>query len=124
MKVCINMLLGITMQTVAETIVLAEKGGLSREQMLNVINVSACQSPIVKLKTPSYLKGEYPAAFALKHMAKDFGFAVEQAQQLGVTLPITAAGNETFIAAKNMGYADGDIAGVIKLIEQLGGLQK
>ncbi|HEX2948535.1 MAG TPA: NAD(P)-dependent oxidoreductase, partial [Armatimonadota bacterium] len=121
MKLCINMLLGSIMQTVAESIVLAEKGGLTREQMLNVINVSACQTPIVKLKTPSYLNREYPAAFALKHMAKDFGLAMAQAQRLRVTLPITAAGNESFKAAENQGIANQDIAGIIKLIEQLSG---
>jgi len=124
MKLCINMLLGITMQGVAEAIVLAEKGGLGREQMLNVINASAVQTPLVKLKTPSYLAGEYPAAFALKHMSKDFGLALVQAQALNVTLPATAAGNETFKAAKNEGYADLDLAAVIKLLERLGGLNQ
>ena len=123
MKVCMNALLGVIMQSIGEVTMLAEKGGLTREQMLNVINVSACQTPIAKIKTPAYLADQYPAAFALKHMTKDFGFAMEQAQKLQVAMPIISAGNETFKGALNLGYGDLDIAGIIKMLERLSGVR-
>lgn len=122
MKLCINLLLGITAQGIGEAVVLAEKGGLAREQMLQVIGASAVATPLLAIKTPAYLSDEYPAAFALKHMSKDFGLALAQAQTLGAVLPATAAGNETFKAAKGAGYAEMDLVAVIKVLERFSGL--
>jgi len=121
MKLCINLLLGAVGQAVGECIVLAEKGGLTREQFLQVATAGALSSPLIKMKVPLYQQREYPPAFALKHMAKDYGLAMARAQELGAVLPISNAGNETFIAGMNQGLAEEDFVAVIKVLERLAG---
>ncbi|HEY3418207.1 MAG TPA: NAD(P)-dependent oxidoreductase [Armatimonadota bacterium] len=118
-KLCINSILGAYLQAIAEALVLAEHGGLTREAFLNVLNASAIKSPLSALKTPAFIAGDYPAAFALKHMAKDYGLALQQAREHNVYMPLAAAGNETYKAAVNLGHGDEDFAAVIKVLEGL-----
>ncbi|TRZ39073.1 NAD(P)-dependent oxidoreductase [Niallia circulans] len=76
-KLAINLLLGITVQGIAESVLFAEQQGIKLEDMLTIINESAVGTAISKMKTPAILEDEYPAAFALKHMAKDLRLAKE-----------------------------------------------
>jgi 3-hydroxyisobutyrate dehydrogenase len=72
-KLSINYLLGLNLQGLAETI-FAENNGVSKEDMLSIINEGACGNGIYKIKSTSILEDSYPAAFALKHLVKDLGY--------------------------------------------------
>jgi 3-hydroxyisobutyrate dehydrogenase len=74
-KLAINYLLGLNLQGIAETVLFAEKNGVSKEDMLNIINQGACGNGITNIKTPSILNDSFPAAFALKHLVKDLRLA-------------------------------------------------
>lgn len=52
-KLAINYLLGLNLQGLAETVLFAEKNGVSKEDMLNIINQGACGNGITNIKTPS-----------------------------------------------------------------------
>ena len=54
-KLAINYLLGLNLQGLAETILFAEKNGVSKTDMLTIINEGACGNGITKIKTPSIL---------------------------------------------------------------------
>jgi 3-hydroxyisobutyrate dehydrogenase len=58
-KLAINYLLGLNLQGIAET-VLFEKNGVSKEDMLNIINQGACGNGITNIKTPSILNDSFP----------------------------------------------------------------
>jgi 3-hydroxyisobutyrate dehydrogenase len=122
-KLVINMLLGITMQGLSEALVLGAKTGLDRATLLEMIGVTACASPIIAMKTPNILEENFAAAFALKHMEKDFGLALEAAKHVQASLPATAASHQTFVAAKANGLGDQDIAAILLQLEQMSGLK-
>jgi 3-hydroxyisobutyrate dehydrogenase-like beta-hydroxyacid dehydrogenase len=113
-KLAINMLLGTTLQALAETVVFADGQGLERATLLDMIAETACASPIVNLKLPALRADAYPAAFPLKHMAKDFRLALAA----GATLPATQAVAATFAAAEAAGQGDNDVMAVIKALEK------
>src|SRR3989441_5229320 len=77
MKLCVNTLLGLGVQALAEAIALGLKAGLPRERFLEVLGETAVVSPSQKAKLENARKDEYPAAFALRLMFKDFGLIVE-----------------------------------------------
>jgi 3-hydroxyisobutyrate dehydrogenase-like beta-hydroxyacid dehydrogenase len=121
-KLSINMMLGLTLQALAEAVVLGAKSGLDSNMLLDMIAEAAVASPIIAMKTPSVRAGEFPAAFPLKHMAKDFRLASAAAQKVGAAVPITRAATETFAQAEANGLGDSDIMAVLAQLKIASGL--
>src|SRR5258705_2761782 len=94
MKLCANTLLGLGVQALAEAFALGEKGGLSRERLAQVLSETAVISPSQRSKLDNVRKDEYPAAFPLRLMFKDFGLILETAMELSVPMPATAAAGQ------------------------------
>ncbi|MCJ8208695.1 NAD(P)-dependent oxidoreductase [Mucilaginibacter sp. RS28] len=112
-KLAINYYLGVCLQGLAETVVFARENGISTEDMLTIINEGALSNGITKMKSPAILKGEYPAAFALKHLTKDLRLATEQ----GIRSPLAAPLYQTFRQAMDAGLGDEDVMAIIKYLE-------
>lgn len=113
-KVAINYLLAINVQAVAETVLFAEQNGVSKEDMLRIINEGACGNGIIKLKTPAILANNFPPAFALKYIVKD----LKLAKGAGLQAPLSDPLLNTFEAAANDGLADEDLMAVIKYLRK------
>ena len=93
----------------------AEQNGISKENMLTIINEGACGNGIIKIKTPSVLNNSYPAAFALKYIVKD----LKLAKEAGLSSPLSIPLLNTFTAAMNEGgLGDQDLMAVIKYLEK------
>ncbi|HXP97734.1 MAG TPA: NAD(P)-dependent oxidoreductase [Telmatospirillum sp.] len=118
-KLAINMMLGLTLQALAEAMVLGTESGLDRDSLLEMIGETAVASPIIAMKTPAIRANAFPAAFPLKHMAKDFGLAVEAAKAVGAELPITRQAAESFAKAQDNGLGDADIMAILTQIQSL-----
>lgn len=123
LKLCNNLVIGAIIAGVAESLVLAEKGGVDRKQVLDILGAGVLQSPWFHMKAPVLLNPDAPAAFALKHLTKDLGYAMEEGRKLAVALPVTAAGKENFIAAMNQGLGELDMAAIVRWVAQAGGLK-
>ena len=89
-KLVINLLLGVTLQAFSEALVLGAKMGLNRDTLLDMISASASVSPIMSMKMPSIKVDSYEAAFALKHMNKDFGLALDAEARVQLGTPRVA----------------------------------
>ena len=57
-----------------------------------------------------------PAQFPAKHMAKDLGFALDAAQQAGVSAPALAVLAPLYRDLLDMGFGESDFATVIKAL--------
>ncbi|MFD2369213.1 NAD(P)-dependent oxidoreductase [Brevibacillus sp. GCM10020057] len=112
-KLAINLLLGITVQGVSETILFARSLGIGTEQMLNIISESAVGTPLIRGKAASILADDYPAAFALKHMAKDLRLASEA----GVSTPLAESANASYRHALESGLGELDLMAILKHLE-------
>ncbi|MDO7906136.1 NAD(P)-dependent oxidoreductase [Paenibacillus sp. JX-17] len=123
-KLVINLLLGITMQGISEALVLADKAGLDRELVLKMVGASAVHTPLLAGKTQSLLSGDFPAAFALKWMEKDLGYAVDLARKLEASLPLASAVTSTYTSAKANGRGEMDMASILLQIEELSGMKR
>ena len=125
MKLCVNTLLGLGVQALAEAIALGLKAGLPRERFLQVLGETAVVSPSQKAKLENARKDEYPAAFALRLMFKDFGLIVETALELAVPMPATAAAVQVAAAEHTRQLAthsDEDFSVVVRAMERLAGV--
>lgn len=87
-KLCTNALLGVTMQSLAEIAVLADRIGVSRAAMLRFVNDSAIGSPFSRYKTPPLVELEFPTAFTPEGQRKDIRLALELARDAEVPMPV------------------------------------
>lgn len=112
-KLAINYLVALNLQGLAETVLFAEKLGVSKTDMLTIINEGACSNALIKMKTPAVINENYPAAFALKHMVKDLRLATAS----GLDSPLAGPLLKTFTKANEAGLGDEDAMAVIKALK-------
>src|SRR5438105_7796340 len=121
MKLVVNTLLGLGMQALADAIALAEKAGLKKNLLVEVLEQTAVMSPSQKSKLANVKSDQYPTQFALSLMHKDLGLVLRQAADILVSMPATAAAEQMYTAAMAKGKDD-DFSVMIKFMEELAGL--
>jgi len=121
-KVCHNLMLGIVSQTLAEILVLGEKGGVSRAAMMEFLNNSVLGSTFTRYKTPAYVNLDFSPTFTPPLLLKDFELGHEAARELSVPMPVAAAAQQVVQALIGNGYTDVDFASLIELEAKLSGL--
>jgi len=113
-KLAMNMILALEVDALAEALALVTGAGIQGEKLVEVMQSSMARAPVLDVKAPLLLKGEYTPSFPLRLMHKDLGLALDLANQIGVPLPATAAARETYSAVKGAAKEDLDYAGVMK----------
>ena len=112
-KLSINYFISALYQSLAETVLLSDKLGIERKDMLEIINESASGSGATKLKTSSLIEDNYPAAFGLDLMLKDVLLAVKA----GADFPLSKVLADSYQSASDAGFGQDDVMSVIKYIE-------
>lgn len=115
-KICHNVLLGVTIQTLAEVTVLAEKGGASRAAFLEFINHSVLGSMFTRYKSPALVHLDFTPTFTNPLLLKDFDLGLAASRELEAPMPIAAAAAALVASALGAGYRTEDFATV--LLEQ------
>jgi 3-hydroxyisobutyrate dehydrogenase len=121
-KICHNLMLGITAQTLAEILVLAEKGGVARADFMAFLNDSVMGSMFTRYKTPAYVNLDFRPTFTPELLLKDFQLGTDAARELGVPLPLAAAAQQLVQALVGQGYNDVDFATLIEQQARAAGL--
>ena len=102
-KICNNMILGITMIGTCEAFALADKLGLDRQKMFDVVSTSSgaswsintyCPAPGVGPQSPA--DRDYTPGFAAELMVKDLGLAQDAAKAADADTPLGAAAAELY----------------------------
>ena len=112
-KLAINYYMSVVIEGLAETVLFAEKNGIDKETMMFIVNESACGSPMSKMKTPSIIQDNYPAAFPLKHMDKDIRLAKAE----GLNTETSSAMKNIYQEAMEANLGDDDLMAVIKTVK-------
>ncbi len=120
MKLVVNMLLGLGRQALAEALVLGEKAGLEREQLIDVLQQTAVLSPRQQADLEHARRREYPADFPLILMQKDFHLILNEACEVGAPLPMTAVAQQIAEAARN--ESEEDASAIIQFMEAFAGV--
>ncbi|MGB5560102.1 MAG: 3-hydroxyisobutyrate dehydrogenase, partial [Paracoccaceae bacterium] len=97
-KICNNMILGVTMIATCEAFALADKLGLARDKMFDVVSTSSgaswsinayCPAPGVGPKSPA--DNDYKPGFAAELMLKDLRLSQATAQAVDADTPMGQA---------------------------------
>lgn len=106
-KLAMNLIYAVQVQALAEALALVAGAGIESGKLLDVFAASMGRSPVLDIKAPMMVSGNYEPSFPLRLMHKDLSLALELSGRLGVALPATAAARETYGAVK--GDSDGDL---------------
>lgn len=120
-KLTQNLILGNLLQAFNEGFVLSTKSGVDPNLMLEIINNSAARSGFVAIKAPAVFRRDFSTNFSVRWLAKDVGLARELGAEIGVPLPLTGLTEQLLQAAMAKGYAEEDICGSIRVLEELAG---
>jgi 3-hydroxyisobutyrate dehydrogenase-like beta-hydroxyacid dehydrogenase len=118
-KLGMNLLLALEVNAFAESLALVTAAGVPAERLLEVLQSSMARSPVLDVKAPLMLKGEFPASFPLRLMHKDVRLALELAREYGVALPAGAAAYGTYSAVKDSSTDDPDFAAVARFWKKI-----
>jgi len=90
-------------QGFSEALNLAVCAGLDGAQVVEVISKGAAQSWQMENRYQTMLAGEYEHGFAVEWMRKDLGICLQQAKNLGVSLPLSALVDQFYAEVEAMG---------------------
>jgi 3-hydroxyisobutyrate dehydrogenase-like beta-hydroxyacid dehydrogenase len=122
MKLCVNALLGLGVQALAEAVALGLKAGLDRDRLLDVLGATVVLSQSQRSKLDNVRKDTYPPTFPLGLMLKDFGLILDTAKGSSVAMPITAAAQQVCAAEFARQRADGrdeDFSSAVRAMAQI-----
>lgn len=122
-KLTQNLILSNIMMAFNEGMVLATKGGVDPQLMLEILDNSAAKSGLISYKAPFVFKRDFTANFSTRWMHKDIGLMLDSGQELDVPLPLTSLTHQLFQAAISAGHADEDFCSTINILEQLVGVE-
>jgi 3-hydroxyisobutyrate dehydrogenase-like beta-hydroxyacid dehydrogenase len=122
LKIAINLSLAVQMLAFSEGVLIAEKSGIPREKVVEVMLASVIASPMVRYRGPLVLGQGDESWFDCQMMQKDMNLALELGQRLRVPLPTTATTNEFLTAALAMGVGDRDFAVLFEVLASMSGL--
>jgi 3-hydroxyisobutyrate dehydrogenase-like beta-hydroxyacid dehydrogenase len=121
-KLCHNLFLGATIQSLVESTLLAEKGGVAREDFLGYMNRSVLGSTFSAYKTPALVNLEFHPTFTSKLLRKDFDLGLSAARDLEVPMPVAAVVAQIIATLVGAGYGDDDFAALIALQAEPAGI--
>jgi 3-hydroxyisobutyrate dehydrogenase len=113
-KLINNFVCGVEAASFAEAMALVNASGLDREKSKSVLGNSALASPLIKRMLTSMGTNDFTPNFPLKLMAKDIGYAIDEAGRIGVPLHTAPPALDVFRNAMEKGLGDQDFSAVVK----------
>jgi 3-hydroxyisobutyrate dehydrogenase/2-hydroxy-3-oxopropionate reductase len=111
MKLVVNAVVHGLNLAVSESLVLAEKAGVSRTAAYEVLAASAIAAPFVHYKRAAFERpAETPVAFSLDLAAKDLDLALDLAGQAGAAMEQAATNRRVIGEAIAAGMGDADLS--------------
>lgn len=113
-QICITGLL----TSLSEGLILAQKAGLDIPTLVGCLKNGAAGSWQMENRATTMAEGSFDFGFAIDWMIKDLGFCLDEAERLGITLPMTSKSMEQYkaLAAEGLGRMDTSV--LMKAVEK------
>ncbi len=121
MKLVVNTLLGLGMQAIAEAVVLGEKSGLDRKELLDVLSHTAVIAPAHVGKLARIAINDYTPQFPLRLMNKDLTLILKAAAEARIPMPATEAAFQVN-SEELAGAEEEDFSAVLRRMEEVAGI--
>ena len=113
-KMANQMCIASILQGLSEAIRLTVAAGLDTDKVLEAISGGAAQSWQMENRWPTMVKDEFDFGFAVDWMRKDLGYALEEAERLGLDSPVTAMVDKFYAEIQHAGGGRLDTSSLIR----------
>ena len=113
----------VTMQAVAEALLLAHAGGLDLEQTLAAVGGGAAGSWMLNNRGPQVIRRDWRPGFTIDLQQKDLRLVLAAADQLGIPLPSTALVFQFYRTLQQQGLGGEGNHALAKALEHLAGME-
>ncbi|WP_029816341.1 NAD(P)-dependent oxidoreductase [Vibrio parahaemolyticus] len=111
-QICI----GGILQGLSEALLLAQKSGLDIEQVVETLKHGAAGSWQMENRATTMAQDKFDFGFAIDWMRKDLGFCLEEAERVGLDLPLTKMVDEQYAGLQREGLGRMDTSVLIKAV--------
>ncbi|EJG1723046.1 NAD(P)-dependent oxidoreductase [Vibrio parahaemolyticus] len=111
-QICI----GGILQGLSEALLLAKKSGLDIEQVVETLKHGAAGSWQMENRATTMAQDKFEFGFAIDWMRKDLGFCLEEAERVGLELPLTKMVDEQYAGLQREGLGRMDTSVLIKAV--------
>lgn len=105
------------LQGLSEALILAEKSGLDIAQVVDTLKFGAAGSWQMENRANTMAKDKFDFGFAIDWMRKDLGFCLQEAERLGVELPLTKDVDQRYASLQEQGLGRMDTSVLIKSLK-------
>src|SRR5690554_1772558 len=120
-KMCNQIVIAGTMIGVCESLVYGHRAGLDGEKLVQTISKGAAGCWTLDNLAPRVLKEDFTPGFMIDHFIKDMGIALEEAEQMGLSLPGLALVKQLYIALQGAGNGKLGTQALVLALERLNG---
>lgn len=113
-KLINNFMCGVQLAAFAEGVAWLERSGVDRAKALGVLLDGAPASPLIKTIAARVSASDYTPNFPLRLMAKDLGYALQEAAAAGCPIATPESAIRLFERAIAGGDGDRDMAAVVE----------
>ncbi|MDO8586633.1 MAG: NAD(P)-dependent oxidoreductase [Armatimonadota bacterium] len=123
LKLCFNLTVAHMTSAMSQALVLGVKSGLKPETIIETLMAGAIGCRFFEWKGGAIMDRDFATNFSLKLMHKDLHLVLNAGYTHNVPLPVVAAVEELFAMAKAHGEGEEDFCSVIKVLEDLAGVE-
>ncbi|HBH27835.1 MAG: NAD(P)-dependent oxidoreductase [Desulfofustis sp. PB-SRB1] len=118
-KMCNQILVAGTMIGTVESLLYAQRMGMSLDAVIDVIGQGAARSWLINNLGRRIAAGDYEPGFYIKHFVKDMGIALDEAHRGNLALPGLSLVNQFYLAAQALGLENLGTQGLYKVLAHL-----
>lgn len=118
-KACNQIVVSLTMEGVAEAILLARNNGVDPAKMREALMGGYANSKILEVHGQRMLEGNYKAGFKVKLHHKDMGIVMDNAHENHIPLPGSEVVARQIASLMNAGETESDSTAIMLALERL-----
>lgn len=122
-KACNQILVGLTLEAMAEALVLGAKAGVDPAKIVEVLGGGLARCGVLENRGMRVVDRDFEPGFRIRLHYKDLGIAMAAGKAYDVPLPVTALVHEMFKQLKLSGRGELDHSGIVTLIEDMADIE-
>jgi 2-hydroxy-3-oxopropionate reductase len=120
-KACNQIVVALTIEAVAEALVLGSKAGVDPGKVLDILSGGLAANKVMEVKREMLLSHDFTPGGKVEFHRKDLTIALEASRRYGVPLPVTGVVDQMFGSLMAAGRGDWDHSSLVTLIEDWAG---
>lgn len=118
-KVANQIIVALNIEAVAEALLFASKAGADPAKVREALMGGFASSKILEIHAERMINRTFDPGFRIRLHQKDLNLALQNAKEMGISLPNTATAQELFNSCTSHGGADHDHSGMVQALERM-----